>query len=56
MDTQVEEEAEALLDALGDTLGEIKADILFARQWLMWRPKDTMHYSLPGQMRTHLHV
>ena len=56
MDTQVEEEAEALLDALGDTLGEIKADIFFARQWLMWRPKDTMHYSLPGQMRTHLHV
>ena len=56
MDTQVEEEAEALLDALCDTLGEIKADIFFARQWLMWRAKNTMHYSLPGQMRTHLHV
>ena len=40
-------EAEALLNALGDTLGEIKADIFFARQWLMWRPKNTMHYSLP---------
>ena len=47
MDTQVEVEAEALLDALGHTLGEIKGDIFFARQSMMWRPKKTMHYSLP---------
>ena len=39
-------QADALLDALGDTLGEIKADIFFARQWLMWRTKKTMYYSL----------
>ena len=47
MDTQVEVEAEALLDALGNTLGEIKGDIFFARQSMMWRPKKTMHCSLP---------
>ena len=29
MDIQVEVEAEALLDALGDTLGEIKAGFFF---------------------------
>ena len=40
-------EAEALLDALGDTLGEIRADIFFARLWLVQKPKNTMHYSLP---------
>ena len=47
MYTQVEVEAEALLDAQGHTLGEIKADIFFARQSMMCRPKKTMHYSLP---------
>ena len=39
-------EAEALLDALVYTLGEIKADIFFARLWLVCRPKNTVHYSL----------
>lgn len=46
MDTQVQVVDEALLDAMGDTLGKIKAEIFFGRQWLMWRPKNTMHYSL----------
>ena len=46
MDTHVEVADEALVDAMGDTLGEIKAEIFFGRQWLMWRPKNTMHYSL----------
>ena len=40
-------EAEALLDALVYTLGEIKADIFFARLWPVCRPKNTVHYSLP---------
>ena len=40
-------EAEALLDALRYTLGEIKTDIFFARLWLMRRPKNTVYYSLP---------
>ena len=40
-------EAEALFDALVYTLGEIKADIFFARLWLVCRPKNTVHYSLP---------
>lgn len=46
MDTQVEVVDEALVDAMGDTLEKIKAEIFFGRQWLMWRPKNTMHYSL----------
>ena len=46
MDTQVEVVDEALVDAMGDTLAEMKAEIFFGRQWLMWRPKNTMHYSL----------
>ena len=46
MDTQVEVVDEALVNARGDTLEKIKAEIFFVRQWLMWRPKNTMHYSL----------
>lgn len=46
MDTQVEVVDEALVDAMGDTLGEMMAEIFFGRQWLMWRPKNTRHYSL----------
>ena len=46
MDTQVEVVDEALVDAMGDTLGKIKAEIFVERQWLMWRPKNTMYYSL----------
>ena len=46
MDTQVEVVDEALVDAMGETLEEIKAKIFFGRQWLMCRPKNTMHYSL----------
>lgn len=46
MDRQVEVVDEALVDAIGDRLEKIKAEIFFARQWLMWRPKNTMHYSL----------
>ena len=49
MDTQVEVVDEALVDEMGDTLEKIKAVIFFCRQWLMWRPKNTMHYSLTEQ-------
>lgn len=46
MDTQVEVVDEALVDAMGDTLGKIKTELFFGRQWLMWRPKNTINYNL----------